>query len=531
MTSRIKLTTNKLEQEINLFEPGRKMAGIDIGNSSIKIAVLKEAPIGTRLLHLALTNIPPGKPDEKEEDSYQRISAALKSALTQLHVRISNVNTIISAPSLTVKNLSLPAMPDEELRESVKWEMEQNVNFAIDAATVDFLISGESVRAGARNLELEVVAGLTEEIKNHMNIYLPRQLKIASINIPAFCLWNVFQKSNQWKENDTIALLDIGSRITRINIFSNNILRFTREIFFGGETITDTLVKEAAISLNEAEEAKTRYGLSDTAVYSEIIRQALKQLVAQIDRSFAYYKAQFHIERIDRLILYGGTAKLINIDKFLNEELGIFAEIGTPFNGLLFDQKALENAEEISAFFAQAIGAALNSGAVKRINLLPAEFRKDTTKNLKKTLIKVVPAVVIAALLFIYLGLTKTEKTLSRDKTEKEAIINAWKSQQELERKLKFLHSIGERQKLWVEILRGISANIPEGVWLNTIKLDEFKKSLSIQGTGANNMLVIEFVRKLEALPYFSTVKLESVEERGQKATPLIYFKIAIGER
>ncbi|MDD5746645.1 MAG: type IV pilus assembly protein PilM [Candidatus Omnitrophica bacterium] len=532
MPPKIKQTSTQLDQEINLFEPGQTFAAIDIGTTTAKIAVLKETPVGTRLISIGLAEIPdPITPNETPEELQKKIQTALKNALAQVHGKVKRIITIINVPSLVLKNISLPAMPDAELRESVKWEMEQNIDFPIDSATIDFLVSGETIRAGAKNFELEVVAVPTEDIKKHMEFYLKNRFLFQSVTMPAFCLWNVFQKANQWKESDTIALLDLGAHTTKINIFSNNVLRFSREILFGGETITAALAKEMNLAATEAEEQKIKFGVSDKAAHYSCIVDSLKQLAGQIDRSFGYYKAQFHIERIDRLVIYGGSAKLLNLDKFLSEELGIFTEIGNPFNGLLFDQRAFANLDEFDAFFAVAIGAAINSGDVKRINLLPAEFRKDTRLEIKKKLFTIVPVAVIAALLIVYVNLVKKEKNLTREKAEKEAIITAWKNEQEIKRKLDFLESIPSTQKSWINLLRGLSEVIPEGVWLDSVQLEESKKTIVLKGASESNILVIDFVRKLEALPWFSSVKLESVEEKINTSTPLTYFKITIGKK
>ncbi len=533
MLPKIKQIKGNLDQEINLFEPGRKLVSIDFGSNLIKIAVLKEAPIGTRLISLGCAEIPMAPADETPKDAKKRLNSALKKAISQLSITIKKVNTIIITPSLNIKNISLPMMPDEELKESVRWEMEQNITYPIDTAAVDFLISGETIRSGAKNLELEVVAAQNEEIEQFIQTYTENKLTVSSINIPAFCLWNTFQKSNQWKEDDTIALVDIGDASTKICIFTKNVLRFTREIFFGGKSITQELQKEHNVSFEEAENLKLRYGLSESSVYYSTITETLKQLAGQMDRSFGYYKAQFHIERIDRLVVYGGTSKMINLDKFLSEELEIFAEIGLPLNGLLFDQKAFENIDDFAHFFGMAIGAALNSGNAKRINLLPANQRKDKTVGIKKTLYKVIPVVLIFLLFFIYGRLIDTEKNLTREKVSKEAIISNWKEQQELERKLKFLKSLSETQNSWVLIFRGISEIIPEGVWLDSIVMEEKNKKIVLKGAGQTNLIVLELVRKLESLSYFSSVMLESVEEKGNEKTTAttIYFKITIGKK
>jgi len=531
MALKIKQITKSLDQEINLFEPGQKLVGIDIGSKLLKIVLTKETPVGTRLLGIGMAEVAPPVEKESEEDTQKRISQALKSAIAQVGSRIKKITIIANIPSLNIKNISLPAMPEEELKESVKWEMEQNINYPINTATLDFLISGETIRAGSKNLELEVVSAQTEEIKKEMEFYSNNQLRIESINISTFCLWNVFQKSNQWKEDDTIALVDIGSKRTTINIFNNNILRFNREILFGGDTITDSLARELNIPAHEAEELKIKYGLSDKSSHIDRITEPLKQLAAQIDRSFGYYKAQFHIERIDRVVLYGGSSKLINIEKFLTEELGIFVEVGNPFNGLLFNPQAFSNMDEFVSFFPIAIGAALNSGSVKRINLLPLEFRKEDKNKVKKFLLRAVPAVFIGILVLIYASLINTEKKLAETNQARQTIINSWKEQNKLESKLKFLNSINSTQKSWIEIFKGISSVIPEGVWLNHISLAEQSKQLIITGAGKNNLLIIDLVRKLESLPFFNSVKLESVEEISVDNSTIISFKISIEKK
>ncbi|MFH1063203.1 MAG: type IV pilus assembly protein PilM [Candidatus Omnitrophota bacterium] len=531
MLPKIKQIKGNLDQEINLFEPGQKLVSIDIGSELIKLVVLKEAPIGTRLITLACVEIPPAADAETPEDANKRINSALKKAISQLSTPIKKVNTIIITPSLNIKNISLPLMPDEELKESVKWEMEQNITYPIDTATVDFLIAGETIRSGAKNLELEVVAAQNEEINQFIQKYTDNKLIVSSINIPAFCLWNTFQKSNQWKEDDTIALVDIGASSTKICIFTNNILKFTREIFFGSKTITAALQKDNNLAYAEAENLKIRYGLTESATYYQSVADSLKELTGQMNRSFGYYKAQFHIERVDRLIVYGGTSKMINLDKFLSEELGIFAEIGKPFNGLLFNQKAFENLDDFAAFFGMAIGAAMTSGNAKRINLLPAELRKDKTVGMKKALFKIIPLLIIFALFFIYIRLIDTEKKLTREKVAKELIISTWKEQQEYERKLKFLKSLPDAQDSWIKIFRGVSEIIPEGVWLDSITIEEKNKKIVLKGAGQTNIIVMELVRKLESLPYFSNVRLESVEEKGDEKAPTTYFKITIGKK
>ena len=134
-------------------------------------------------------------------------------------------------------------------------------------------------------------------------------------------------------------------------------------------------------------------------------------------------------------------------------------------------------------------------------------------------------------MIFIYVNLINKEKLLTQEEKSRNDIINVWKNQQELEKKIKFLDSIPASQRSWAETFKGISSEIPEGVWLDSINLDEEKKSLVLTGAGQTNILIIELVRKLESLPYFATVKLESVGEITAGEATVINFRIRIGKK
>ena len=529
MTIRVKQTHARLHNEIDMFEPGERLAGIDVGSSLVKIVVIKEAPIGTRLLGAGVAEIQPPSPGQAEQTLTQRRVDAIQNALAQIKVPVKKVHTIISAPSVTVKNISLPAMPEAELRESVKWEMEQNITYPLAEASLDFLKSGETIRAGTKNFELEVVSAQKKDIEEHLTFYQSIPLNVTAVTIPTFCLWNIFQKSNQWKESDTIALLDVGARSTRIMVFHNTILRFSREIYYGENSLIEALQTASGMDLETARRTLVDFGVKENSAHYECLSQNLQTLVSEVDRSFGYYKAQFHIEKIDRLVVYGGLSRMVNFDRFLSEAVGVFAEMGNPFNGLLFEAKAFENFAEFSPYFAQAIGAALASGSAKRLNLLPWELRQQRTFDLKKLLIKTVPAVTAVAMLVGYAHITRTEKQLSKEQQEKEQIIKNWDAHIALVRKQEFLDSIRTTQDTWLTMLHGISISIPEDVWLHTCEFNTRTKRIQLSGVGQTNILVIEFVRNLEGLPQVASVQIQSTQEKdGGDDTSQIYFTITL---
>ncbi|MCM8813121.1 MAG: type IV pilus assembly protein PilM [Candidatus Omnitrophica bacterium] len=525
MAPKIKLTGKKLDTEINIFEPGKIVTGVDIGAQSVKIAVIKESPAGARLLGIGMAEIAAGAAGE---DRIAAVKAAVLAALKQIPGKPKALVTLLQAPSLTIKNLSLPAMPAEELRESVKWELEQNITFAIDQACIDFIKSGETVRAGAKNFDIEAVAMTREDVQEHLRVFVENNLPVSGVMVPALSLWNVFQKGNKWKEDDTIALIDVGALTTKITIYARNALRFTREVFIGADAITQALAQDTGLSMDEAEAAKCAQGLKEDGPYYVQTSAAVEQLAAELDRSFGFYKAQYHIEKIDRLVLYGGGASMIALDKFLTEKLGVFCEVGNPFDGILFAKDAYANFDEIKNFFAMAVGAALSGGAAKRVNLLPAELRRERTVDLKKIALRIVPAVLLVVLGGLFWWVIREERRLAAAQAQQELVIAAWKEQQQVRKKLRFFESTQAARAQTQAILEGISEKIPEGVYLNFIDFTAANNTVILDGEGSSNHRVIEFVKNLETIPAVVGVKVKSVEGAAKGGQVVVDFRITI---
>jgi len=68
----------------------------------------------------------------------------------------------------------------------------------------------------------------------------------------------------------------------------------------------------------------------------EAMLPALSELVSEIRRSLDYYRSRFPDSAVDRVLLFGGTAKLENLAQFVSNEIGIQVELANPLERLDF---------------------------------------------------------------------------------------------------------------------------------------------------------------------------------------------------
>jgi type IV pilus assembly protein PilN len=171
-----------------------------------------------------------------------------------------------------------------------------------------------------------------------------------------------------------------------------------------------------------------------------------------------------------------------------------------------------------------------------RINLLPVKAAQKKEK-LRGQLVIMLACVVIASAgcAAVYLSLTNKIAEAREENVRREDEINQLKKQigevgrfkklkEELQGKLDILDKLKEGQSGPVHLLDELSGRMPEKLWINSFKSSA--GSIAISGFGLNEETVAQFLRDLEASPYYMNVELQVIEQSQQGGLKLHKFDI-----
>jgi len=172
---------------------------------------------------------------------------------------------------------------------------------------------------------------------------------------------------------------------------------------------------------------------------------------------------------------------------------------------------------------------------VIRINLLPREEKREVT-GLGGVLLGIVAIVAMIAALAV-VDVLKTheieaaERRLRnikqevkklediRDKVEEFKVKN-----QELEARINIIKVLEANRRGPLYVLEALSEAIPGRAWLDKLKEKRFYATL--EGVAWNEKTIADFMRNLEASPYFEDVQLREIKTKTIRALPLKTFKI-----
>src|SRR5206468_10267098 len=240
----------------------------------------------------------------------------------------------VSGRDSIVKRLPLPKVSVKELADAILLEAEHHIPFAIDEVFLDYQVVGETANA------MSVVLVATKKLKvlEYVAAVEEAGLEAAVVDLDAFALQNQFELNQPDNGNEAVALIDIGAAVMKTNVVHGGASIFARDVPFGGNNFTDAIAARLGIPLEKAEAAKQgqEVGVSwDDLVPA--LEAVSRDLSLEVQRTFDYFASTAESERIGRIVLSGGCAKLAGIEAFLASSWGVPVEVARPFETIECD--------------------------------------------------------------------------------------------------------------------------------------------------------------------------------------------------
>ncbi len=345
------------------FSRSKGVVGLDIGSSAIKLVELKERKAGE--FHLQRLGVEPLSPEAIVDGSVMD-SALVVDAIHRLNdqtkVKNTNYATSLSGHSVIIKKIQLPAMPREELAESIQWEAEQYIPFDINDVRLDYVVLSEG-EPGRDQMDVLLVAVKLDKINDYVSVVRQTGKVPSLIDVDAFAVQNCYEVNYDLDSRKTVALINMGAAVTNINILSRGTTVFWRDISFGGNQFSESLQRDLNLSFDQSETLKRgqpvdRYAPGDARTVLDTVSG---DMASEIRKTFDFFSATSSEGPVDELMLSGGCALTPNLAQVLRERFGVPVEILNPFRRVRFNEKDFDAAwlQSVAPMMAISVGLAI----------------------------------------------------------------------------------------------------------------------------------------------------------------------------
>jgi type IV pilus assembly protein PilM len=348
---------------VALFGKRKGLVGVDIGSSAVKAVELKPGGKGGdeyQLVNIGSEALPPEAIVDGAIMDSGAVIDAIQRLFTSQKIKTNEVATSVSGNAVIVKKISLPQMSTEELAESIHWEAEQYIPFDIQDVSLDYEVIDGGGSGG--NMDVLLVAVKKDKISDYTSAISQAGRSPLVVDVDVFALQNCYEINYGIDPGRVVALLNIGASIMNINIVKGATSIFNRDIAVGGNQYTDAIQKELNLSFDQAEALKKGARVEGAAPENlhPIIQAVSENIALEIQKTFDFFRATSSEDRIDRIFLSGGTAKIQGLRDLLAERFEAGVEILNPFNSVTYNPRDFdpEFINEMGPSAAIAVGLA-----------------------------------------------------------------------------------------------------------------------------------------------------------------------------
>ena len=348
----------------DIFSGTKKLVGLDIGSSSLKLAEIISTSHGHVLNRFLQIPLPKGIIVEGVLADAKGLSLKIKELFRNSGCKGKGIVTSLSGNSVIVKKVTFAQMDESELRDLIRDEAGKYLPFDnMDDVNYDFQILGDN-EYNPNQMDVVIVAAKKADVNNYLDAVTSAGLGVTIMDVDSFALETMYEANYEYENNEIVVIINIGASITNINVIKSGMSIFTRDFTMGGNSITEGLLEKYRVSFEDAEKIKVE-GIpgsnQDNSELKSSILELAEPICAEIERSIDYFRSTFGGEYIKHVFLSGGSARIQGLVGNLSQRLNVETELINPllkvgYNKRNIDAKKLDSIKPIAAV---AIGLAL----------------------------------------------------------------------------------------------------------------------------------------------------------------------------
>jgi type IV pilus assembly protein PilM len=330
-----------------VIRKSKSIVGLDLGSSVVKaVEISLEGPEPV-VTGFARVEIPP------DGDHAEAIDAVLREG----RFRSKRVVTSVAGQSVVVRYVPMMKMSTSELKQAIRFETDKYLPFELDEVVLDCQAldnqAAPSIEAeGEDQMTVLLAACKSEAIEEQAQLVQAKGLQHVAIDVDLFALANAWElcgvcPGESEEESRGIALVDVGSTRTSINVLFGGETCFGREINIGGSDMTQAVARRLSVETFEAEAIK-RASESQEAEVNSAIAPVLEDLVSEISLSLDYVEHHAGIA-VDEILLSGGGILAPGVAGYIEQATARRARTWNPLEGLRIDAGRVD-VEELEAW-------------------------------------------------------------------------------------------------------------------------------------------------------------------------------------
>ncbi|OQA92843.1 MAG: Competence protein A [Elusimicrobia bacterium ADurb.Bin231] len=303
------------------------ITGLDIGSSAVKVVQLTKQDGCYWATYAAVEKI-------ENSSDHGSVIDAIKKCIEPCEEKLAACS--VSGPEIVVRDFRFPLLPQDEIESAIRFEAAQVSPFDIEQAEFDYKLMPQT----NEHISGFLVAAKKSKIERKLDIASEAGVECVLMGVDGLEILNCFTEVEGVRENEAIAILNIGYNFTNLIISDCDSTPFIRDINYAGKIIIDKIAKITGISSETLKIVIEENRINESKKeFNEYLSSACDELIESILESIRFFTINRKMSQIRTIYICGGFSKVSGIGEILNNRLPAQTLVWNPFEKINLPQE------------------------------------------------------------------------------------------------------------------------------------------------------------------------------------------------
>lgn len=333
---------------------------LDIGTNAVRVVQLSKAGSSWSLDYYNYVPVDAKTVSSDAPDARRRLGEIIMTAVGQSGIKTKNVAIGLPSQKTFTTVVDMPNMPPDELKHTIKYQMDRYIPMSLDDAKTDWVLLGQSLHDPK---QIEVLLTSTAIAYSEERLEFVEGLGfnvIAAEPEPLAMIRSLLPVGT----TDARLIVDMGEQSTDIVMTYGDTPRLVRTVPMGLTTLVKAAVQNLNVKDDQARQFILKFGLAPDRLEGQVLRaieSTLGNFTSELTKSVKFFQTRYPNIPVSSMMLAGFATTIPRLSEYVSAKTEVKAVPANPWQRVRVSQSVQQQLLPVANEFATAVGLAQRS--------------------------------------------------------------------------------------------------------------------------------------------------------------------------
>lgn len=331
---------------------------LDIGTNAVRVVQLSSAGTDSwSLSHFGYAPLDESVALSSSPEALRKLGEVIMTAVGQSGIKTKNVVIGLPSSKTFTTVIEVPVMSDNELRNTIKYQVDQYIPMAVNEAKVDWALLGTSLH-DPKMQEVLIASTANSYAEERLEFIEGLGLNVIAAEPDPLAMIRSLLPANV---PDARLIIDVGEQSTNLAITFGDAPRLVRTIPTGLRSLIKAAVQNLNVQEDQARQFILKFGLAPDRLEGQVYRAiegTLENFAVELTKSIKFFQTRYPNTPVGGIMLSGFSAVVPGFAEYVSSKTGIQATMANPWQKVKVSQADQQQLTPVASEFATVIGLA-----------------------------------------------------------------------------------------------------------------------------------------------------------------------------